>query len=91
MHKKEIQNSVQKRPILKTRKEVEDFVDKANLSEYDVLDFVPFKFKLEFATKDERINMLLPSPPLAAVKAKATGMPYQRYIRAVLEGAVNGK
>jgi predicted DNA binding CopG/RHH family protein len=82
---------LKKLPILKTDEEAEDFIENADLSEYDLSGFVPMKF--EFVTKDERINMRLPSSLLAAVKAKAkaAGMPYQRYIRAVLEGAVNGK
>jgi predicted DNA binding CopG/RHH family protein len=80
-----------KLPILKTDQEAEDFVELADLSEYDLSGFVPFKF--EFTAKDERINMRLPSSLLKAVKAKAkeAGMPYQRYIRAVLEGVVGGK
>jgi predicted DNA binding CopG/RHH family protein len=82
---------LKKMPILKTDKEAEDFVDNADLSEYDLSGFVPFKF--EFAAKDERINMRLPSSLLGAVKAKAkeAGMPYQRFIRATLEKAVSGK
>ena len=44
----------------------------------------------EFAKKDERVNMRLPADLLAAVKAKAKarGLPYQRFIREVLERAV---
>jgi predicted DNA binding CopG/RHH family protein len=82
---------LKKLPILKTDQEAEDFVEFADLSEYDLSGFVPFKF--EFTAKDERINMRLPSSLLAAVKAKAkeAGIPYQRFIRAVLEGAVGGK
>ncbi len=82
---------LKKLPILKTDKEADDFVDNADLSQYDLSGFVPVKF--EFANKDERINMRLPSSLLVAVKAKAkaTGIPYQRFIRATLEKAVNGK
>jgi predicted DNA binding CopG/RHH family protein len=78
-------------PDFKTDEEAEHFVDTADLSEYDMSGFVPFKF--EFAAKDERINMRLPSSLLVAVKAKAkaAGMPYQRFIRATLEKAVSGK
>jgi predicted DNA binding CopG/RHH family protein len=78
-------------PDFKTDEEAEHFVDTADLSEYDLSDFKPFKF--EFTAKDERINMRLPSSLLKAVKAKAkeAGIPYQRFIRAVLEGAVGGK
>lgn len=78
-------------PDFKTDEEAEHFVDTADLSEYDMSGFVPFKF--EFANKDERINMRLPSSLLLAVKAKAkvAGIPYQRFIRATLEKAVSGK
>ena len=82
---------LKKLPILKTDREAEDFVDNADLSEYDLSGFKPFKF--EFAAKDERINMRLPAALLQAVKkkAKAEGLPYQRFIRATLEKAVAGK
>jgi predicted DNA binding CopG/RHH family protein len=80
-------------PDFKTDEEAERFVDTADLSEYDLSGFVPFKIKFEFAAKDERINMRLPSSLLTAVKkkAKAEGLPYQRFIRATLEKAVGGK
>ncbi len=47
--------------------------------------------KFEFAPKSERVNMRLPAALLAAVKAKAKarGLPYQRFIREVLENAVH--
>jgi predicted DNA binding CopG/RHH family protein len=75
-------------PILKSDEEAERFVAEANLADYDFSQFVPARF--EFAPKTERVNMRLPKPLLDAVKAKATArrMPYQRYIRAVLEQAV---
>jgi len=78
-------------PDFKTDEEAELFVETADLSEYDFSGFKRVKF--EFTSKDERVNMRLPSALLAAVKekAKAAGMPYQRYIRAVLEDAVNKK
>lgn len=84
---------LKKFPILKTDDEAEHFIETADLSEYDLSGFVPFSSKFEFANKDERINMRLPSSLLKAVreKAEAAGMPYQRYIRAALERAVGGK
>jgi len=84
---------LKKLPVLKTDEEAEHFIDTADLSEYDLSGFVPFSSRFEFASKDERINMRLPASLLKAVKekAKAAGMPYQRFIRAVLEGAVSGK
>ena len=55
------------------------------------LDFSQFKTaRFEFEKKDEQINMRLPKPLLAAVKAraKARGIPYTRFIRETLEQAV---
>ncbi len=78
-------------PIFKADEEAELFVDAADLSEYDFSQFKPVKF--EFAAKDQRLNMRLPLSLLEAVKkkAKAEGLPYQRYIRAALEKAVGEK
>ncbi|MGB9205642.1 MAG: CopG family antitoxin [Terriglobales bacterium] len=55
------------------------------------LDFSQFKpVRFEFEKKDEQINMRMPKPLLAAVKAraKARGTPYTRFIRGILEQAV---
>jgi predicted DNA binding CopG/RHH family protein len=55
------------------------------------LDFSQFKtVRFEFEKKDEQINMRVPKPLLAAVKAraKARGIPYTRFIRETLEQAV---
>lgn len=55
------------------------------------LDFSQFKTaRFEFERKDEQINMRVPKPLLAAVKAraKARGIPYTRFIRETLEHAV---
>lgn len=78
-------------PDFKTDAEAEAFVDRADLSEYDLSGFKPLQF--EFQMKDERVNMRLPSGLLAAVKerAKLKGMPYQRFIREALEQAVSAK
>jgi predicted DNA binding CopG/RHH family protein len=75
-------------PVLRTDEEAERFVAEADLTEYDFGEMVPMHF--EFARKDERVNMRLPAELLAAVKAKAKlrGLPYQRFIREVLERAV---
>ena len=54
------------------------------------LDFSQFKRgMLEFAPKDARVNMRLPTSLIAAVKAKAgaEGIPYQRYIRRAIEAS----
>ena len=82
---------LKKIPTFKTDKEAEDFVDHADLAEYDLSSFKPVKF--EFLPKEERVNMRMPSALLKSVreKADAAGMPYQRFIRAALEQAVSGK
>lgn len=78
-------------PDFKSDAEAEAFVGSADLSEYDFSKFKPVRF--EFQAKTERVNMRLPAELLNAVrkKAKAAGMPYQRFIRATLEQAVSTK
>ena len=77
-----------KLPKLPTDREAEDFVAKADLTEFDLLEMRTVRF--EFQPKDERVNMRLRRPLLEAVKATAAraGMPYQRFIRQALEEAV---
>jgi predicted DNA binding CopG/RHH family protein len=77
-------------PRLTTDEEAEAFLEQ-DLSDLDFSQFKPVRF--EFARKDARVNMRLPEPLLAAVKAraKARGIPYQRFIREALEQAVAGK
>jgi predicted DNA binding CopG/RHH family protein len=81
---------VKKLPVLLTDEDAQRFIATADLSDYDLSGFKPMRF--EFAKKDERINMRLPRDLLAAVKtqAKLRELPYQRYIREVLERAVQG-
>jgi len=78
-------------PKLETDAEAEAFVADADLTGYDLSTMVPMRF--EFAAKTERVNMRLPKSLLDAVKASAAEahMPYQRYIRAVLESAVRSR
>ena len=74
-------------PRLRTDEQAEEFLAQG-LSE---LDFSQFKVaRFEFEKKDEQINMRVPKPLLAAVKAraKARGIPYTRFIRETLEQAV---
>lgn len=78
-------------PRLMSDEEAEDFVANSDLTEYDLSDFKPMRF--EFVAKDARVNMRMPASLLAQVKARAAqaGMPYQRFIRQALEGAVATK
>jgi len=72
-------------PSFPTDEAAEDFVDNADLSEYDLSQFKPMRF--EIAKKDVALNMRLPAPLMAAIKSRAAskGIPYARYVRAVLE------
>jgi predicted DNA binding CopG/RHH family protein len=77
-----------KLPILTSDEEAEAFLDSADLSEYDLSELKSVKF--EYLKKTAKLNMRLPESLLAAIKAKADaqGIPYQRYIRQVLEADV---
>jgi predicted DNA binding CopG/RHH family protein len=72
-------------PTFKSDREAEEFVDTADLSEYDLSGGKLMRF--EFDRKTARVNMRLPASLLAAIKrrAKAYGIPYQRFIRQALE------
>lgn len=76
-------------PELSSDEDAERFVEEANLTEYDLSGFSPMRF--EFEKKAARINMRLPESLLAAVKwrAKARGIPYQRFIREAVEKALD--
>ena len=77
-----------KLPKLQTDEEAEAFVANADLTEYDLSGFRSILF--EFQPKSERVNMRLSKTLLDAVKASAAkaGVPYQHFIRQVLEAAV---
>jgi predicted DNA binding CopG/RHH family protein len=74
-------------PRLRSDEEAEAFLEQ-DLSDLDFSQFKPVRF--EFDKKTARVNMRLPEPLLSAVKerAKARGIPYQRFIREALEIAV---
>ena len=77
-----------KLPSFKSDRAAEEFVEKADLSEYDLSggEFVRFELK----PKDKSVNLRLPGQLLDAVRkrAKRAGLPYQRFIRMALEEAV---
>jgi predicted DNA binding CopG/RHH family protein len=77
-------------PRLKTDRQAEAFLAQ-DLSGLDFSQFKPAGF--EFEKKDEQINMRVPKPLLAAVKARARarGIPYTRFIRETLERAIASK
>ncbi len=78
-------------PDFKTDSEAEDFVEGADLSEYDFSDMVPMRFELK--RKDTSISLRLPEELLEAVRnnAQRVGIPYQRFIRLAIERAVDAK
>ncbi len=77
-------------PHFKSDAEAEAFLEQ-DLSDLDFSQFKPVKF--EFETKTARINMRLPESLLEAVKKRASTrkMPYQRFIREILERAITSK
>jgi predicted DNA binding CopG/RHH family protein len=72
-------------PRLVSDEAAEEFVEAADLSEYDLSGFKPTHF--EFEKKAEQLNMRLPKLLLEALKdrARARGIPYTRYIRELIE------
>ena len=78
-------------PNFRSDREAEAFVAAANLTEYDLAGATPVQF--EFEKKAARVNMRVPERLLRAVKvrAKARGVPYQRFIREALERAVTAR
>ena len=82
---------LKKVPSFKNNSEAEAFVEKADLSKYDLSggEFVRFELK----PKDKSISLRLPEPLLNNVRsqAKRAGVPYQRFIRMALERAVQPK
>lgn len=72
-------------PNLTSDEAAENFVNDADLSEYDFSGFTHIRF--EFMPKNKHVNLRMPEPLLQQVKAKAKeeGIPYQRYIRLAVE------
>jgi predicted DNA binding CopG/RHH family protein len=75
-------------PSLRNDAEAEEFVEQADLSQYDLSGFKPMRFEIE--PKAAALNMRIPLGLLEAVKAKAKakGIPYTRYVRMLLEADV---
>jgi predicted DNA binding CopG/RHH family protein len=76
-------------PTLRSDAAAERFVTTADLTEYELSGFKPMRF--EFEPKSAALNMRLPLSLLDAVKAEARsrGIPYTRYVRMLLEKAVD--
>jgi predicted DNA binding CopG/RHH family protein len=84
-------NSKPPLPGFRSDKEAEDFVDNADLTQFDLTGGEPVRY--EFKSKDANVSMRMPRQLLDAVKARAQreGIPYQRFIRQTLEHAVGGR
>ncbi len=76
-------------PTFRTDKADEDFVAKADLSEYDLSGGHVVRFELR--PKDKTVRLRLPEQLLDAVRyqAERARMPYQRYIRMALEQVID--
>jgi predicted DNA binding CopG/RHH family protein len=76
-------------PTFESDKAAQDFVDTANLSDYDLSGGTPVQF--EFEPKSAHLNMRVPKSLLDAVKerAKGRGIPYTRFIRQLMEREVS--
>ena len=79
---------LRKLPRIRSDREAENFVANADLTKYDLSEMQSVRF--EFKSKSAHVNMRLSQSLLQAVKASAAraGLPYQRFIRQVLENVV---
>lgn len=75
-------------PEFKTDAQAEQFVETADLTEYDISDMTPVRFELR--RKDHAVSLRLPQALYEAVKqrAQSVGVPYQRFIRMAIENAL---
>ncbi len=80
---------LKKFPDLRTDEEAEDWLNNADLSEYDLSGMKKVRFEL--ARKDKAISLRLPASLLAQVKAFAARakIPAQRLIRLAVEDFLN--
>jgi predicted DNA binding CopG/RHH family protein len=75
-------------PAFQNDSDAETFVEAADLSAFDLSGATMVRFELQ--PKDKSINLRMPMSLFDAVRAEAqrAGLPYQRYIRLMLERAV---
>ena len=68
-------------PAFKSARAAAAFVDKADLSQYDLSGAQTVRFEMK--RKDKSINLRLPEELYDAVRQRAThaGLPYKRFIR----------
>ena len=84
-----MKKKLKKLPRLLSDKQAEDFLENADLSEYDLSGFKPVHF--EFEPKSLAVSVRLPERLYSEVKKRAAdkGMKAQRFIRQALEKAVS--
>ena len=75
-------------PAFKSDRAASAFVDKADLSQYDLSGAQLVRFEMK--RKEKSINLRLSEELYNAVRLRATraGLPYQRFIRLALENAI---
>ncbi len=80
--------SKKKIPSFRSDRAAAAFVDKADLSQYDLSGATLVRFEIK--RKDKSINLRLSEELYDAVRARAAraGLPYQRFIRLTLEQAL---
>lgn len=76
-------------PTFKSDREAEEFVADADLTEYDLSGAQLVRFEMKPKTRS--ISLRLPEELYQAVRDEATrmGIPYQRFIRLMLEQALH--
>jgi predicted DNA binding CopG/RHH family protein len=76
-------------PDLKTDEEADDWLQSADLTDYDLSEMKKVRFEL--APKDASISLRLPAGLLATLKARAAeaNMPTQRFIRVLIEAQLS--
>lgn len=81
--------SKKKIPSFKSDRAAAAFVDKADLSQYDLSGAKLVRFEIK--RKDKSINLRLSEELYDAVRDRAAraGLPYQRFIRLTLEQALS--
>jgi len=77
-------------PTFKSDRAAAEFVDQADLTQYDLSGARLTRFEVK--PKDKSINLRLSGELYEAVRKRAAeaGLPYQRYIRLALEQAIGG-
>ena len=72
-------------PTLQSDEAAQDFVDTADLSEFDWSAAEPIRH--EFEDKSARVTMRMPPAQLEQIKAEAAkrGMKYQRFMRVLMD------